>query len=231
MTLKKVPNVDDVKKYNLAPKHKFYFGEDSSGSLYDHIVTNSSTNGTVNRFQGKGIELSSGDGTTDEHAGVVTGYNDPRPMRGGTGAKTLLQMFVGLGNDPENMTDKAEVGYINNLGNFDRDDTVSVQLGGGTNRFRVNKGSGTTETVQLSGSSFGAELDNPRQEFHISILIDWEVPESKLWINRQPLVDDPDATISERPNEDRAHGVTVYGDGGDGSETVTARYGEYAVWW
>lgn len=224
---------EDIKRYELAPKHRFFFGGDDASNLNDIVNTGESTNGTISYNRAKNVQLTTGDGTSDEFAGIASAYGHERPLRGSGGAKVLLQIFAGFDTDPENMTDLAEVGFCNpTLGTFDQDNIAVVQFGGSTNRFRVNEGA-TANTVALSGSSFGDPLDNPIQEFHVSILLDFHNDLARCWLNRMPIVDDPDAEITGvKPfNQDRAHGVGIYGNGGTGSETVFARWGEYAIWW
>lgn len=174
------------------------------------IATTSAGGGTVSR--GRVFHTLSTDGTADAHAYLGAS---------GGAVRAEVGLYIGLfhwASDSQAIADLAEafeIGFIS-PGTEDSDDLAA---------FRPAVGDETQGNIRVDSS--GADSDGTfsypalKNEAHpYAIVIDYDLGETRFYVDRHWAVDGPDATIAATPDQVQEPGFQILSNGNDADEGI-----------
>lgn len=206
MTLNKVPNTDDLNGVVIPMRYEVIFGTADDGSTIDPGTGTSSSNGGGTSRNTKWARVFT-DGTADAQASATFG---PRISRSETGQHVIQIGFESSGNIV-NFGHGFEAGLIDNA-DFDGNDTVVVQHDDSGDRIRVDNGGTDTDDTGFSWKQ--------NDKYHLSIVVDYENTECRVWRDDIPFVSEPDHVVNAVPDRPKAAGVRIADVSGGGNNTV-----------
>jgi hypothetical protein len=213
MTLNKVPNVDNLNGVVIPMRYEAIFGNSGDGSAVDPGTETLSSNGGGTSRNTKGARVFT-DGTADAQA--LASFA-PRISRSETGLH-VIQIGFATGGNFVNFDHGFEAGLLDNA-NFDGNDIVAVQHDASGDRFRVdNLGTDTDDT------NFDWKQND---KYHLSIVVDYENTECRVWRDDIPFVSEPDHIVNAVPDRPKGAGIRiadVSGGGNNDAEDARALY-------
>jgi hypothetical protein len=193
MTLNKVPNTDDLKRYTIAQTYDWTFTTDSSGTTDHGVSTGESANGTVSSDK-KRTALSH-DGTSDEYA--ACGWA-PAPTNPGSGSIMVYHFGWSTSGIAPNFSNPLLIGLAQNPANDPVDSNRQIAIRADDDEFTVVDGAGNKSSESLTISDY---MNGATNSIETAIVIDQKNDVCECYLTDMPLIGTPDASISGVPTD------------------------------
>lgn len=218
MTLKKVPNVDDIKTFRFINSHEWVWAGQQTSHYDRGVAFDATANGSISHLS-KHVKLST-DGTADEYAEAQQGYRIEGRERG----IEIINIAWKLGGNASNMGEDIEIGF-SRFQDYDDNNIAVIQPT--STRFRVDNG-GNDKDVDISTALDKTGIPS---EYCSYIIKNYDAGEILCYVDDDPFRpgSSPDATVASVPNTSGVY-VKIHGngDGADAGDVVYAISGSWA---